>query len=193
MKRYRSALAAFLVAATAAMPCAAQQVRSTPRIADEACAGCFAYLEFSPSLEPESYAMRGQATETSAPPPAASEPSGGFSEQTARLLASPKQQARTADLRPHPQTRIGAMTQHQPLLPARAARCNELRPQVFEVISSLGTRIARWITTAADYYSAAAVYEQLSQLSDAELQRRGLSRATLARDACEACDTAAVR
>lgn len=91
MKRYRSALAAFLVAATAAMPCAAQQVHSTARIADEACAGCFAYLEFSPSLEPESYAMRGQATETSAPPPAASEPSGDFSEQTARLLASPKQ------------------------------------------------------------------------------------------------------
>lgn len=92
MKRYRSALAAFLVAAMAAMPCAAQQVPSTPRIlADEACAGCFAYLEFAPLPEPESYAMRGQATETSAPPPAASEPSGGFSEQTARLLASPKQ------------------------------------------------------------------------------------------------------
>ncbi len=67
------------------------------------------------------------------------------------------------------------------------------RRRLFEVISSLGTRIAGWITTAADYYAAAAVYEQLSELSDAELQRRGLSRATLARDVCEACDTAAVR
>jgi hypothetical protein len=85
------------------------------------------------------------------------------------------------------------MIQHQPLLPARAARCNELRPQVFEVVSSLATRIACWIITAADYYSAAAVYEQLSRLSDAELQRRGLSRATLARDVVRSCDTAAVR
>ena len=127
MKPYL-ALAVFLASAVL------QTMRSpgsAPGIADpgqRTCAGCFAYLVFPPSIEPEPSAMRGQATETSAPPPAASEPSGGFSEQTARLLASPKQQARTADLRPHPQTRIGAMTQHQPLLPARAARCNELRP-----------------------------------------------------------------
>ncbi len=61
MKPYQSALAAFLGTATAALPCAAQQVHSKPRIlADEACAGCFAYLEFSPPLEPESYAMRGR-------------------------------------------------------------------------------------------------------------------------------------
>jgi hypothetical protein len=36
----------------------------------------------------------------------------------------------------------------------------------------------------ADHYAAAAMYEQLSRLSDAELQRRGLSRSTLARDVC---------
>jgi hypothetical protein len=57
-------------------------------------------------------------------------------------------------------------------------------------VSSLGTRIAGWIRTAANYYTAAAVYEQLSELSDAELQRRGLSRSTLARDICAACDRA---
>jgi len=92
MKPNRSALVAFLVAATAAIPCAAQPAPSTPRIlADETCAGCFAYLEFPPSLEPESYAVRGQAPEISASLPAASEPSGRSGEQTAGLLASSKQ------------------------------------------------------------------------------------------------------
>jgi hypothetical protein len=57
-------------------------------------------------------------------------------------------------------------------------------------VSSLGTRIADWLATAADYYTAAAVYEQHYRLSDSELQRRGLSRATLARDMCQACDRA---
>lgn len=57
-----------------------------------------------------------------------------------------------------------------------------------KIISSLGTWIAARITTAADYYTAAATYEQLSRLSDAELRRRGLSPAHLARDVCEACD-----
>lgn len=47
---------------------------------------------------------------------------------------------------------------------------------------------AIWIATAADYCAAAAVYEQLSNLSDAELERRGLSRSTLARDVCQTYD-----
>jgi hypothetical protein len=34
----------------------------------------------------------------------------------------------------------------------------------------------------ADYYAAASKYEQLSVLSDAELHRRRLSRANLARE-----------
>src|SRR5262245_948774 len=57
-------------------------------------------------------------------------------------------------------------------------------------VSPLGTRIADWLATAADYYTAAAVYEQLSRLSDGELRRRGFSRATLASDICQACDRA---
>jgi hypothetical protein len=32
---------------------------------NETCAGCLAYLEFSPSLAPESYATHGQGIETS--------------------------------------------------------------------------------------------------------------------------------
>jgi hypothetical protein len=34
-------------------------------------------------------------------------------------------------------------------------------------------KVATWIETAAAYYAAAALYEQLSRLSDAELERRG--------------------
>ena len=58
-------------------------------------------------------------------------------------------------------------------------------------IKMLGRRIAAFASTCADYTAAAGLYEQLRGLSDAELQRRGLSRATLARDVCETCDRAA--
>jgi hypothetical protein len=54
--------------------------------------------------------------------------------------------------------------------------------------------IAKWvrdyIETMTDYYAAAAIYEELSRLSDAELHRRGLSRADLARDVVAARDRA---
>jgi hypothetical protein len=58
-------------------------------------------------------------------------------------------------------------------------------------IKSIGGRVATWADTCANYYAAAAMYEQLSALSDAELMRRELSRATLARDVCAACDLSA--
>jgi hypothetical protein len=80
------------------------------------------------------------------------------------------------------------VTIHDHLLPALAARDNASPLRLSDFSSSLGTRIAGWITTAADYYTAATVYEQLSRLSDAELQRRGLSRATLASDIARGCD-----
>ena len=41
--------------------------------------------------------------------------------------------------------------------------------------------LAEWIETCGRYYGAAATYEELSRLSDAELARRGLSRDTLHR------------
>jgi hypothetical protein len=47
-----------------------------------------------------------------------------------------------------------------------------------------------WIHTCADYWAAAATYEHLSRLSDADLQRRGLSRTTLARDICTSFENA---
>ena len=58
-------------------------------------------------------------------------------------------------------------------------------------LSILKGRLAAWVATCADHYKAAALYDQLSGLSDAELHRRGLSRLTLARDIREACDSTA--
>jgi hypothetical protein len=67
------------------------------------------------------------------------------------------------------------------------------RPSFGACLGDLNAHVAAWIKTCADYYEAAAIYEQMSNLSDAELQRRGLSRAALARDACDACGSTAAR
>ena len=42
-----------------------------------------------------------------------------------------------------------------------------------------------WLQTCAHAYAAAADYEALRHLSDAELKRRGLSRSSLAWDICQ--------
>lgn len=55
-------------------------------------------------------------------------------------------------------------------------------------VESLRRHIAEFLATCADYNAAAAIHDELSRLSDAELRRRGLSRATLGRDICEALD-----
>ena len=55
-------------------------------------------------------------------------------------------------------------------------------------LGALGSHLATWVGTCADYYQAAALYDELSGLSDAELRRRGLSRATLAVDLSRGCD-----
>ena len=55
-------------------------------------------------------------------------------------------------------------------------------------LGALRTHLAAWVGTCADYYEAAALYDALSRLSDAELGRRGLSRAALAWDLSQACD-----
>jgi hypothetical protein len=55
-------------------------------------------------------------------------------------------------------------------------------------LQSIGAHIAAWIETCADYHAAAGLYEQLSRLSDTELRRRGLSRATLAAEIARRCD-----
>jgi len=69
----------------------------------------------------------------------------------------------------------------------------ESAPQLTGWIKSIGQRIATCASTWADYYAAAALYDQLRSLSDAELKHRGLSRDTLARDACDTRDRAGCR
>ena len=90
MTQYKSVLAAISLVIVMADSGAAQQSSPTPEttLPNEPCPGCFAYLEFAPPLEPESYAMRGQATESSIALPAASEPDGPRREQTAVLPVS---------------------------------------------------------------------------------------------------------
>jgi len=55
-------------------------------------------------------------------------------------------------------------------------------------LKRLGRGILSWVRTCSDYYAAAALYNEMLGLSDAELKRRGLSRGTLARDICSDCD-----
>jgi hypothetical protein len=49
-------------------------------------------------------------------------------------------------------------------------------------LSTLWRGLCAVAETIADYHAASAMYEDLARLSDAELHRRGLSRASLARD-----------
>ena len=62
------------------------------------------------------------------------------------------------------------------------------RPSLGAHLGALRSHLAAWVGTCADYYQAAALYDELSGLSDAELRRRGLSRATLAVDLSRGCD-----
>lgn len=69
------------------------------------------------------------------------------------------------------------------------AALNADTPAVSSRLRAMGIRLVVWVKACGDYYAAAALYEKLSALSDAELTRRGLSRATLARDVCAAYDS----
>jgi hypothetical protein len=78
------------------------------------------------------------------------------------------------------------MTIQASISQTEAAGANE--PSRAPGLAALGRLITGWFETAADYCAAAALYESLAALSDAELSRRGLCRADLARSVCEACD-----
>ena len=67
--------------------------------------------------------------------------------------------------------------QHQ-VVSTDATAANPLR----DSLASLLSKLRAALEAGANAYAAAAVYQQLSALSDAELARRGLSRASLARD-----------
>jgi hypothetical protein len=74
------------------------------------------------------------------------------------------------------------MTLHEVFFPSDADSSSRTAAPLSSWIRSAGLRIVRLMTTCADYYAAATLYEQLSALSDAQLKRRGLSRDILARD-----------
>jgi hypothetical protein len=77
------------------------------------------------------------------------------------------------------------MTTHVQSFDSDAPAASEPAAPLSNRIRSIRQRLMVWVDTCADYYAAAAIYEQLSALSDSELARRGLSRATLARAACD--------
>ena len=77
------------------------------------------------------------------------------------------------------------MTMHQTFSPTDTAFSSSTAAPISNWIRLAGLRIVTWADTCADYYAAATMYEQLSKLSNAELERRGLNRATLARDVCD--------
>jgi hypothetical protein len=84
--------------------------------------------------------------------------------------------------------RTAAMTTHDQIFSPDAFAAGKPARSLASWIKSIVGRIATWADTCADYYAAAAMYQQLSALSDAELTRRGLFRATLAHDVRATCD-----
>ena len=70
---------------------------------------------------------------------------------------------------------------------APAARATVALPPL-RLLQAVSVRLVAWAKTCGDYYDAAAMYDQLSALSEAELARRGLQRATLAREVCGVYD-----
>jgi hypothetical protein len=80
------------------------------------------------------------------------------------------------------------MTAHDQLLATGALATGERAQTLSDWIRCVSRRIVTWADACADHYATAAMYEQLSALSDTELARRGLSRATLARDVLAECD-----
>ena len=82
-----------------------------------------------------------------------------------------------------------AMNEHVSSLDA-VPPAKAVAPLFDSIKSCVGFFIA-WLNACADYYAAAAIYEQLSKLSDAELYRRGLSRDTLSREVFRSCERTA--
>jgi truncated hemoglobin YjbI len=85
---------------------------------------------------------------------------------------------------------INVMTFYEQVFGHEAAAA-ERAASLFNSVKSLTKGIARWLQSCADYWAAAALYESLHSLSEAELLRRGLSRDTLARDVFQSDDRVA--
>lgn len=66
----------------------------------------------------------------------------------------------------------------RPLLRLRAPS----QPTALRRLHATAVWLMQWFWSFADHYSAALLYDRLSRLSDTELERRGLSRSSLAYD-----------
>ena len=93
----------------------------------------------------------------------------GCLEQTAALTGSRVGRAAT---------RLSCVYRREPNYPGPARRKNQFD---FGSVASIAKWFAAWMEACAEYRGSAALYEQLSRLSDAELRKRGLTRETLAR------------
>lgn len=80
------------------------------------------------------------------------------------------------------------MTTHEHSLSTGVPAARETKLPLWHLARTFGTRVLEWTRICVDYWTAAAMYEHLAALSDAELACRGLSRATLARDVRVAYD-----
>ncbi len=79
------------------------------------------------------------------------------------------------------------MASHDQLLPADALATGEAATSLSSRIKFIGTWLMIWVKACGDHWEAAALCDELSALSDAELAR-GLSRVALAQDVRTACD-----
>src|SRR5262245_58150821 len=84
--------------------------------------------------------------------------------------------ARVTDISNHPvsRRREGELSSEPVAIPQSTEARSRLR--------TLYAKLVKWLKGCAEAYAAAAAYENLSRLSDAELRHRGLSRDVLARD-----------
>lgn len=73
------------------------------------------------------------------------------------------------------------MNMHEKFVTTDLVHFARLRPRQ-SAWRGLCHRLATWVKNHADRYAAAAAYEELSSLSDAELRHRSLTRDILARD-----------
>jgi hypothetical protein len=81
-----------------------------------------------------------------------------------------------------------AMNMQENFTSSEAIRIATTAPLRSSPLRSLCAKIAGCIRRWADHWAAAAVYEDLSRLSDTQLKHRGLSRDILARDANPQCN-----
>jgi len=82
---------------------------------------------------------------------------------------------------------------HQANLLSAGAPVSRLIAQVHCSAKDIGRRVADFITLCADSWAAAHLYQELSRLSDAELERRGIPRGEVHRCVFEALTKTASR